>query len=42
MVYVHGGFYSFGSTAKIDAQRLGDDKDIVFVSFNYRLGLFGM
>ena len=41
MVLIHGGDYISGSHAKIDASRLGEVKDIVLVSFNYRIGILG-
>lgn len=42
MVWIHGGGFIFGSSQFSEANpELLLEKDIVFVSFNYRLGIFG-
>lgn len=40
MVYIHGGAFMFGSGAYYDPVHLMD-KDLVVVTFNYRLGPLG-
>lgn len=41
MVYIHGGAFLFGSGADGDGQALVREGNVVFVSFNYRLGALG-
>lgn len=43
MVYVHGGGFNFGSAAEpiYNGANLARDHNVVVVSMNYRLGLFG-
>ncbi|WP_299575918.1 carboxylesterase family protein [uncultured Williamsia sp.] len=41
MVWWHGGGYTSGSGAAYDAQRLADTGDVMVVTVNYRLGIFG-
>lgn len=41
MVWIHGGGNTIGSSAFYDGGRLAADRDVVVVSFNYRLGPFG-
>ncbi|WP_374116511.1 carboxylesterase/lipase family protein [Hoyosella sp. YIM 151337] len=43
MVYVYGGAYTSGSSSLdvYDGSRLAERGDVVFVSFNYRLGALG-
>jgi para-nitrobenzyl esterase len=41
MFYVHGGGFYSGSGALYGAQRLADQGDVMVVTFNYRLGVFG-
>lgn len=42
MVWIHGGgFVNGGSSAPVFSGRAFADSDVVFVSFNYRLGRFG-
>ncbi|WP_425839283.1 carboxylesterase/lipase family protein [Streptomyces fractus] len=40
MVYIHGGSFTGGS-GDIDASRLSTDGNVIVVSLNYRLGVFG-
>ena len=40
MVWIHGGSFAFGAGEIFGAEYLLD-KDVVFVSINYRLGIFG-
>lgn len=40
MVWLHGGVFYFGSGSFYGAQNLLD-RDIVLVTINYRLGIFG-
>lgn len=42
MVWLHGGGFSEGSGDEEDARRLAADGDVVVVSVNYRLGIFGL
>ncbi|XP_046680494.1 esterase E4-like [Homalodisca vitripennis] len=39
--YIHGGAYMFGSSDSFTPYFILDNLDIVFVTFNYRLGPFG-
>ncbi len=41
MFWVHGGGFYSGSGRLYDAQRMADKGDVVVVTFNYRLGVFG-
>lgn len=41
MVWWHGGGYTTGTGAAYDAQRLADTGDVMVVTVNYRLGIFG-
>ncbi|WP_245555759.1 carboxylesterase/lipase family protein [Gordonia soli] len=41
MVWWHGGGYTSGSGASYDARRLAERGDVVVVTVNYRLGVFG-
>ena len=41
MVWWHGGGYTSGSGATYDARRLADTGDVMVVTVNYRLGIFG-
>lgn len=41
MVWWHGGGYTTGSGSAYDAQRLADTGDVMVVTVNYRLGIFG-
>ena len=41
LVYIHGGGYVAGSANDLDASPLCVKHDVLFVSMNYRLGLFG-
>ncbi|KAI8725704.1 Carboxylic ester hydrolase [Fusarium sp. LHS14.1] len=43
LVWVHGGAYSFGSSRAPDynGEYIADQTDVVLISINYRLGLFG-
>ncbi|GAB3158952.1 carboxylesterase family protein [Amycolatopsis stemonae] len=41
MVWWHGGGFTSGSGADYDAQRLADRGNVVVVTVNYRLGVFG-
>lgn len=41
MVWWHGGGFTSGAGAQYDAQRLADQGDVVVVTANYRLGMFG-
>jgi para-nitrobenzyl esterase len=41
MVWWHGGGYTSGAGSAYDAQRLADRGDVIVVSVNYRLGVFG-
>jgi carboxylesterase type B len=40
MLWIHGGAFYSGSSEQYPAQYLMD-KDVVFVSINYRLGVYG-
>ena len=41
MVWIHGGGGTNGSGDVFDPRRLAVDEDVVVVTFNYRLGIFG-
>ncbi len=41
MVWWHGGGYTSGAGAAYDAERLASQGDVVVVTVNYRLGIFG-
>jgi para-nitrobenzyl esterase len=41
VVYVHGGAFTIGSGAQVDGSTIATAGNIVFVSFNYRLGALG-
>ena len=43
MVWVHGGAYVLGSSSQpyYNGERLAADGDVIVVTFNYRLGVFG-
>jgi para-nitrobenzyl esterase len=41
IVFVHGGGNLFGSGSDYDASRIAAGEDVVVVTFNYRLGIFG-
>ncbi|WP_020667028.1 carboxylesterase/lipase family protein [Amycolatopsis nigrescens] len=41
MVWLHGGGLSYGAGSEFDAHRLAAGGDVVVVTINYRLGLFG-
>eukprot|EP01083_Nonionella_stella_P240168 839811_1 len=42
MFWIHGGGFSAGTGATFDATNLvGEGRDFVYVSINYRLGIFG-
>ncbi len=41
MVWVHGGAYVIGSGSEYDARRLATTGNVVVVTVNYRLGVFG-
>jgi len=41
LVWLHGGAFTSGSGALYDGSRLAEEGDIVVVTVNYRLGVFG-
>ncbi len=41
VVWVHGGGFFMGAGANYDARRLAERGDVVVVTLNYRLGVFG-
>ena len=41
MVYIYGGGFVFGCAGEYRGQRLAAHGDVIVVTFNYRLGLFG-
>jgi para-nitrobenzyl esterase len=41
MVWIHGGGFMWGSGGIYGAEKLATQGDVVVVTFNYRLGLFG-
>ena len=41
MVWIHGNGFISGAASLYGAQRLADDGDVIVVSPNYRLGIFG-
>lgn len=41
VVWAHGGGYFMGAGSNYDAKRMADQGDVVVVTINYRLGVFG-
>lgn len=41
MVWVHGGGFRTGSGAGVDERRLASEGNVIVVTINYRLGIFG-
>jgi len=41
MVWIHGGGFSYGSSTVYPSGVLAAFNDVIVVSFNYRLGVFG-
>lgn len=41
MLFIHGGGFVMGSTGEYNGQRLAAQGDVIVVTVNYRLGLFG-
>ncbi|MEV6247675.1 carboxylesterase family protein [Streptomyces sp. NPDC051742] len=41
MFWIHGGGFSFGSGNSEDGSRIAEANDVVVVTINYRLGVFG-
>ncbi|XP_033726587.1 LOW QUALITY PROTEIN: carboxylesterase 1C-like [Pecten maximus] len=41
MIWIHGGAYLFGQGMYFDASHLARAGDVIVVTFNYRLGVFG-
>jgi carboxylesterase type B len=41
MVWIHGGQWVTGSGSHFDGTNLAGSQDVVVVSINYRLGVFG-
>jgi para-nitrobenzyl esterase len=41
LVWWHGGGYTTGAGSPYDAQRLADQGNVIVVTLNYRLGIFG-
>ncbi|MFM0738693.1 carboxylesterase family protein [Paraburkholderia xenovorans] len=41
VVYVHGGAFVQGSGAQVDGRTIATDGNLIFVTFNYRLGALG-
>ncbi|MBC9713216.1 carboxylesterase family protein [Streptomyces sp. TRM66268-LWL] len=41
MFYIHGGGFSFGAGDSEDGSRIAEANDVVVVTINYRLGVFG-
>ncbi|MFW6850617.1 carboxylesterase/lipase family protein [Burkholderia gladioli] len=41
LVYIHGGAFTIGSGAQVDGSTIAAQQNLVFVSFNYRLGALG-
>ncbi|PUA19338.1 carboxylesterase/lipase family protein [Glaciimonas sp. PCH181] len=41
VVYIHGGAFTLGSGAQVDGSAIATTGNIVFASFNYRLGALG-
>ncbi|RZB39767.1 venom carboxylesterase-6-like [Asbolus verrucosus] len=41
IIHIHGGAFMYGSGHKYAKPQLLMDRDIIFVTFNYRLGIFG-
>ncbi|KAG1665144.1 Neuroligin-4, X-linked [Nymphon striatum] len=41
MIYIHGGFFNYGSANRFPAHMLSASMEVVVVTFNYRLGVLG-
>jgi para-nitrobenzyl esterase len=41
VVYIHGGAFTIGSGAQVDGSTIATTGNLVYVSFNYRLGALG-
>ncbi|MFM0433752.1 carboxylesterase family protein [Paraburkholderia aspalathi] len=41
LVYIHGGAFTLGSGAQVDGSTIATTGNIIYVSFNYRLGALG-
>lgn len=41
VVYIHGGAFTIGSGAQVDGSTIASTGNLVYVSFNYRLGALG-
>ncbi|XP_074652117.1 neuroligin-2-like [Tubulanus polymorphus] len=41
IIFIHGGDFTVGGSAIIDGRFISANNDIVFVTLNYRLGIFG-
>ena len=41
MVFIHGGGFIAGDTFKYTPSRMVTEYDVIVVTFNYRLGVFG-
>ncbi|XP_061182341.1 bile salt-activated lipase-like [Saccostrea echinata] len=41
MVFIHGGAYMLGSGISIDGSRIASHGNVIVVTINYRLGMFG-
>ncbi|KAM0547783.1 hypothetical protein ACHAPJ_010244 [Fusarium lateritium] len=43
LVWIHGGAYSYGSsrTPNYNGEYIADQEDVILISLNYRLGIFG-
>jgi bile salt-stimulated lipase len=41
IVHIHGGAYMYGSGLMFTPAEILMDRDVVFVTFNYRLGILG-
>ncbi|CAG2111725.1 unnamed protein product, partial [Medioppia subpectinata] len=41
MIYIHGGFFHYGSGNAFSGHMLAASQEVVVVTFNYRLGLLG-
>jgi para-nitrobenzyl esterase len=41
MVWIHGGFFAFGSGGLYDGRKLAAEGDVIVVTFNYRIGALG-
>ena len=42
LVFLHGGSFQWGSSSIFDGSKLAAAENMVVVSLNYRLGVFGM